>query len=345
MNLTLVLGLVFLVAGVQFHKRKFNRYQATYNLGMLSVASLALAVPTGLAVFDQWSTTQERLEISRWVAALLMAMYFQWLAFHLCTHNTMFDKKAAKKDSKEAHFFWATTQIGKQNSEYEMMAAQQKERGFAQLSARKDEDDEDEVEDDDDDEDEEGINLCCATTMLLGATVIVAFHCDFLVDALVPTCQEYGVKLAFVATVIFPMVGNFSEVIAAVSIARKGKLDLAMGVAIGSATQIALFVIPVAVFIAWFFEKPLDLDFEFFQVKIVTIALLVVTLLILDGEANWLKGSLLITAYTIIATAFWFIHNREFESAGVPPDLVLENVSSLSAGNNTLVMEDRRLWG
>merc|ERR1719487_1668173 len=147
----------------------------------------------------------------------------------------------------------------------------------------------------DEDDDEPEINWVCACLMLAIATVLVAFHCDWLVESINPVCHQFGVKKSFIATVLLPMVGNFSEVIAAVSIACKGKLDLAMGVAIGSATQIALCVIPVAVFIAAFFDQPLDLDFETFQVKLLVISLLVTALLLLDGEANWLKGSLLIT--------------------------------------------------
>jgi len=238
-------------------------------------------------------------------------MYIQWLAFSLCSHTALFDRKAKKKG--EVHWFWAQQGPEKKPSGYQEVQDAAKES---------------ETENEDDD-DEPQINWVCACIMLAASTLIVTFHCDWLVDSINPVCEEFGVKKAFIATCLLPMVGNFSEVIAAVSIACKGKLDLAMGVAIGSATQIALCVIPVAVFIAWACDQPLDLDFEFFQVKLLVISLLVVALLLMDGEANWLKGSLLVTAYVIVASSFWFIHDREFASAGEPPELIAMNETSL----------------
>merc|ERR1719271_1856853 len=112
-------------------------------------------------------------------------------------------------------------------------------------------------------------------------------HCEFLVHAIEPVMEELQLKEAFMSTVILPLVGNISEEIAAISIASKGKIDLAMAVAIGAATQVALFAVPVVVFMS-----------------------------LQDAEGNWLKGTMLITAYMIVCCSFWTMHNREFESAG-----------------------------
>jgi len=310
MNVSGVLGLCFLVAGINFHRKKFNQFQATYNLSMLAVAALAMSAPTGLAVFDDFSSQAERLRLSRWVAFCLLMMYIQWVAFNLCTHATLFDRKA-----KDNRWFWAKT--GPQGEVID-------DKSYSKVDS--------ESEKPDDDDDEPEINWVCCVIMLGISTVLVAFHCDWLVESIDPVCDRFGVKKAFVATVLLPMVGNFSEVIAAVSIACKGKLDLAMGVAIGSATQIALCVIPVAVFIAWGYGVPLDLDFEVFQVKLLVVMILVATLVVLDGEANWLKGSLMLTAYCIIASSFWFIHDREYLLAGEEPaaEIFLNNRDNLS---------------
>eukprot|EP00747_Dinoflagellata_sp_TGD_P222370 gnl/TRDRNA2_/TRDRNA2_94073_c0_seq2.p1 gnl/TRDRNA2_/TRDRNA2_94073_c0~~gnl/TRDRNA2_/TRDRNA2_94073_c0_seq2.p1 ORF type:complete len:443 (+),score=88.75 gnl/TRDRNA2_/TRDRNA2_94073_c0_seq2:114-1442(+) len=196
------------------------------------------------------------------------------------------------------------------------------------------------LEDKDEDDDEPPPLPCTpAVSLLLLSTVIVAFHCDWLVEAIDPVCDQLGVKKAFIATVLLPIVGGFSEEVAAVSIAMKGKLDLAMGVAIGSATQIAVFVIPVAVFIGWAYDSqpPLDLDFETYQVQLLIMSLIVAMMVLQDGRCNWLKGSLLITTYVILAASFWFIHDREFKSAGEEPDVtiswfkdVLANTSNAS---------------
>lgn len=311
MNVSGVLGLCFLVAGIRAHSKTFNHKQATYNLSMLAIAALAMAAPTGLAVFDDFSRPEERLALSRWVAFALLAMYIQWVAFNLCTHASFFDSKA-----KDSRWFWAKSGPNGEAIENDS-AGPNYSKVDAAFGGTDGELDKPGSDSDEDDEPE--INWVCCVIMLFISTVLVAFHCDWLVESIDPVCDRFGVKKAFVATVLLPMVGNFSEVIAAVSIACKGKLDLAMGVAIGSATQIALCVIPVTVFIAWGYGVPLDLDFEVFQVKLLVVMILVATLVVLDGEANWLKGSLMITSYCIIAMSFWFIHDREFILAGEEP--------------------------
>jgi Ca2+:H+ antiporter len=155
-----------------------------------------------------------------------------------------------------------------------------------------------------------------ATVMVAASTVLVAMHCEFLVHAIEPVMEELQLKEAFMSTVILPLVGNISEEIAAISIASKGKIDLAMAVAIGAATQVALFAVPVVVFIAWGIGQPMDLDFEVEQVILLIFSLVVVFMSLQDAEGNWLKGTMLITAYVIVCCSFWTMHNREFESAG-----------------------------
>lgn len=316
MNSLAVLGMCFFVAGLSNTTKKFNQYQAMYNIGLLSVSALALYVPTGLAVFDDWSKPKERLALSRMVAIFMVVMYAQWLVFNLCTHVSLFQTKKKEKKSREANATHISDLMGSDHTE-ELLPSED--------SAS-----------DSDDEEGGGIHWCCACLMLFCATVLVAFHCDWLVESIDPVCEEFGVKTAFISFVLLPMVGNFSEVIAAVSIACKGKLDLAIGVAIGSATQIALMVLPIAVFIAWGFNQPLDLDIETFQAKILVLSILVAALLTIDGEANWLKGSLLVTTYLIIAASFWFMHDREFQCAGMPPEICmnksLADLKNASAG-------------
>lgn len=287
MNLLFVLGCCFFVSGIKKHSPVFNTHNASYNLSLMGVATIALAIPTALAEHDQWSLPSERLELSRGVALVLGFMYFQWLVFNLGTHKLMFSQAPPKA-----------------------------------LKLHDDESSSEEEEEEDGPE----MNFGVACIILLICTVLVSFHCDWLVESIGPVTKELGVKKAFVATVLLPMVGNFSEEIAAVSIAMKGKLDLAMGVAVGSATQIALLVIPIAVLVSWLMDKNLDLDFEVFQVKLLIITLLIASLCLHDGQANWLKGSMLMTCYVIVATAFWFIHDREFESEGEIVAMV--NVSS-----------------
>jgi len=81
---------------------------------------------------------------------------------------------------------------------------------------------------------------------------------------------------------------------------------LAFGVALGSSTQIALFVIPFMVLVAWGMDKPLDLFFGSFETAVIFMAALIVSHVVADGESNWLEGVMLLVAYCIICVAFFF---------------------------------------
>ena len=111
---------------------------------------------------------------------------------------------------------------------------------------------------------------------------------------------------AFVGFVIIPIIGNAAEHSTAIVMAAKGKMDLAFGVALGSSTQIALFVIPFMVLVAWGMDKPLDLFFGSFETAIIFMAALIVSHVVADGESNWLEGVMLLVAYCIICFAFFF---------------------------------------
>lgn len=326
MNCTGVLGLCVLAASGKRSSVKFNLNFALYNLGLLSVSLLALNVPTQLAVFDDWSTPTEMAKLSRIVAGMMLFMYIQWLVFNLYSHSSLFDSKKVVVPHELSAIGNAThwemeEAIYRAQTQGDLSRDGSRDR----LSVPK--------EDSDDEKEEDTIAAPCACLMLLISTILVAFHCEYLVASIEPLTEELHVKTAFVAVVILPMVGNFSEVIAAVSIACKGKIDLAIGVAISSATQISLCVIPIAVFIGWAYDKNLDLDFEDFQVRILGTVIVVVLLVFLDGKATWLKGTLLITVYVIVATAFWYLHNREFESAGeIVPNQRIQSLNKTIAG-------------
>lgn len=87
--------------------------------------------------------------------------------------------------------------------------------------------------------------------------------------------------------------------------AYKGKVDLSLGVAIGSSTQVALCVLPFLVIIGWMINKDLDMDFGSFESSTLFVAVVSVTFAIKDGKSNWLVGLALIVAYLIISCAFW----------------------------------------
>ncbi|CAK3921526.1 Vacuolar calcium ion transporter [Lecanosticta acicola] len=161
--------------------------------------------------------------------------------------------------------------------------------------------------DDDDEEPEEQMSRTAATVMLLVSTGLVAVCAEFMVDAIPEIAGDSsGLSEAFIGLIILPIVGNAAEHVTAVTVATKNKMDLAIGVAIGSSIQIALFVTPVVVLLGWILNTNMSLYFNLFETISLFVTAFVVNFLILDGRSNYLEGSLLIAAYIIIALVAFF---------------------------------------
>lgn len=88
--------------------------------------------------------------------------------------------------------------------------------------------------------------------------------------------------------------------------------DLSLGVAIGSCTQIALFVVPITVIVGWCIDKNMTLNFPHFEICLYVLSIFTVTIALETGRSNWLLGSLLVTTYVMIATGFWFEKVKNF---------------------------------
>jgi Ca2+:H+ antiporter len=104
-----------------------------------------------------------------------------------------------------------------------------------------------------------------------------------------------------------PVVGNAAEHSTAVLVAMKNKMDLALGIAMGSSMQIALFVAPVLVIAGHVIGQPLGLEFTFLEVAAVMLTVLAVSQLVQDGRTNWFEGFQLLAVYAILAVAFYFV--------------------------------------
>ncbi|MEL6135839.1 MAG: calcium/proton exchanger [Cyanobacteria bacterium J06628_6] len=149
-------------------------------------------------------------------------------------------------------------------------------------------------------------NLSLWIAVLLGATLLVAFESEFLVDTLEVATQQLGISELFTGVILLPIIGNAAEHATAVTVAIKNKMDLSVSVAVGSSMQIALFVAPVLVLVGWLIGQPMDLDFNNFQLVTVIVAILIANSISSDGKSNWLEGTLLLATYTIIGLAFYF---------------------------------------
>ena len=148
-----------------------------------------------------------------------------------------------------------------------------------------------------------------AVVMLLVATAFVALESEFLVSSLEPALADIGLSEFFVGLILIPIVGNAAEHSSAVLFAVRNKLDVTLEIAIGSSTQIALFVAPALVFISLAVGHPMDFVFSTFEVAAVALSTVLVFMISSDGRSNWLEGAQLIGAYLIMAVSFFFVEH------------------------------------
>src|SRR5438874_2091815 len=146
-----------------------------------------------------------------------------------------------------------------------------------------------------------------AIGVLLGAALLVGLESELLVSALDPALKTLGLSPLFVGLILIPIIGNAAEHSSAVFFAIRNKLDVTLEIAVGSSTQVALFVAPAVVFISLALGRPMDFIFTGFEIGAVAIATVVLAVISLDGRSNWLEGLQLISVFTIIALAAFFL--------------------------------------
>ncbi|GAX36545.1 calcium/proton exchanger [Nodularia sp. NIES-3585] len=149
-------------------------------------------------------------------------------------------------------------------------------------------------------------NMWLWSGVLLVCTLLVALESEMLVGSLEVATSQLGLTSLFTGVILVPIVGNAAEHATAVTVAMKNKMDLSISVAVGSSMQIALFVAPVLVIAGWILDKPMDLDFNPFELVAVAVSVLIANSISSDGESNWLEGVLLLAAYTVLGFAFYF---------------------------------------
>lgn len=146
-----------------------------------------------------------------------------------------------------------------------------------------------------------------AIVVLLAATAFVALEAELLVGSLEPALEDLGLSELFVGLIVIPIIGNAAEHSSAVLFALRNKLDVTLEIAIGSSTQIALFVAPALVFISLLVAHPMDFIFSTFEVAAVALSTILVFMISSDGRSNWLEGAQLTGAYVIMAISFFFV--------------------------------------
>lgn len=150
-----------------------------------------------------------------------------------------------------------------------------------------------------------------AVILLLCSTGLVALCAEFMVDSINGLVETSTISEAFIGLIVLPIVGNAAEHVTAITVAMKNKMDLAIGVAVGSSIQIALFITPLTVILGWIMQKEMTLYFTLFETVCLFVSAFIANFLVLDGRSNYLEGALLCTTYVIIALAAFFYPNAE----------------------------------
>ena len=146
-----------------------------------------------------------------------------------------------------------------------------------------------------------------AITVLALATIGIAVMSEILVGATRGVTAALPLTETFLGLIIIPFIGNAAEHATAILVARKGQIDLALQISLGSSTQIALLVAPVLVFVGVVMGRNMNLVFSPFEVMAVGLATLVTAISTLDGESHWFEGVQLLAVYAMIAVAAFFV--------------------------------------
>jgi Ca2+:H+ antiporter len=146
-----------------------------------------------------------------------------------------------------------------------------------------------------------------AIVSLALATGLIAWMSEILVGQIAPVTRALGMTELFVGVIVVALVGNAAENSTAIIMARRNKMDLAMAIATGASTQIALFVAPVLVFLSFAIGHPMTLVFNGFEIAAIVLSVLIVEMISSDGETNWFEGAQLLAVYAIVAVAFYFV--------------------------------------
>lgn len=144
--------------------------------------------------------------------------------------------------------------------------------------------------------------------VLAVSTALIAWMSEILVGSVQDAARELGMNSVFVGVIVVAIIGNAAEHSTAILVARKNRMDLSLGIAIGSSIQIALFVAPVLVLLSHFVgPRPMDLVFTPAEVVAAGLAVAISAQTASDGESNWFEGVQLLAVYVILAMMFYFL--------------------------------------
>jgi Ca2+:H+ antiporter len=269
-NILLIFGLSVVVGGFRFKEQKFSRENIGFQSSMLFLAIIGLAVPTIMAytVLPPSEHPGEIQLLSDSLAIILIIVYILGIIFTFFTHKHLF---VQPEEPATAAGNGAQPAAAHDDDHHGHWS---KKKSFILLAAS------------------------------MAGVIVVS---EILVGSVEATGEELGFGELFVGAIIVGIVGNAAEHSSAILLARKGKMELSIGIAAGSGTQIALFVVPILVFAGIALGQPFSLVFTLFELAVIFLAAIILNLIVHDGRSNWFEGVMLTAVYVIIAIGFFFV--------------------------------------
>lgn len=269
-NIMLIFGLSMIAGGIRKKEQLFSRENAGLQSTMIFLAIIGLAIPTVLSsTILKPAEIENQLKIQFLSDALAIILLSVYIAGIVFTFFT------------HKHLF-VSPHMEEENNNHNIDTTTtttttkhwDKKRAFFMLAIS-----------------------------MVGVVVIS----EILVGSVEETSKQFGFGEVFVGAIIIGIVGNAAEHSSAIILARKGKIDLSIGIAAGSGTQIALFVVPILVIFGIISNQPFTLEFTIYELVTLFLAAIILNLIAHDGRSNWFEGVMLTAVYIIIAIGFYFI--------------------------------------
>eukprot|EP00401_Gymnodinium_catenatum_P039265 CAMPEP_0117550492 /NCGR_PEP_ID=MMETSP0784-20121206/48709_1 /TAXON_ID=39447 /ORGANISM="" /LENGTH=427 /DNA_ID=CAMNT_0005347513 /DNA_START=28 /DNA_END=1311 /DNA_ORIENTATION=+ len=159
------------------------------------------------------------------------------------------------------------------------------------------------------------LSPAAAAILLLCTTVVTSFQTDYLIDSIQGAISQWSLSREFIGIIMLPIIGNAAEHYTAITVAYRDKIDLSLGVAVGSSCQMALLVTPFTVLAGWYFDKEMTLDFHMFQLAVLVLSVVLATTILQSGASNWFLGLILLVTYINVGLIY-FLETTTDKSLG-----------------------------
>jgi len=288
--------------GTKYKVQTFNKTAIGTSATVCVMASIAITIP---AVTLNSSNGHSEDKLSVGVSIVLILSYCVMLIFSLVTHKELFEESGdGEKKSPEPVNLESVDLESAQQPSKKAGTAPNLLKVVTKPSTREPAEHHSKAE------------LYKAGAKLLIASGFVAWMSEILVGAVESAGEALGLSKIFMGVIIVAIVGNAAEHSTAVMTAYKNNMDVSINIALGSALQIAMFVAPVLVLCSHAREQPMDLVFSLLEVFAVFLSLVIVWMVVQDGESTWMEGFLLMMLYLILALAFLFLTTDEDTGSG-----------------------------